>query len=396
MGGMLPSLGKYTKYFERDIMVETRILPFPWIPTAADAYVAPLGSLFFDPQGTSLHIGDGTTPGGTTVSVSGPAIVTLTYADQSQSGNDATGNIGDSGIAWYQAGAADMLYTVASDSTVTATGVLVMFYTPGGALPIPIAGLAATGSNGVRALSGLDDAAPFVAMAFATNGAGTAYSAPLLGTTRPLCLAAGTSIALADGNYKLIEDVSYADELLVWDFDNGLFAASKPLWIKKALATKEFNRLSFSDGSTLRTVGQHRIFNAEAGAFTYPMTEDTPIGTTTCNQFGRPVTLVAKEVVEEPTTSHNVITDYHMNLFADGILTSNRYNNLYPIAEMKFVKDRRSLRTVADMPERFHHGLRLAEQTIEAGEIARYIARLQAIEVRESHDRPEATLLTQP
>jgi hypothetical protein len=35
---------------------------------------------------------------------------------------------------------------------------------------------------------------------------------------------------------------------------------------------------------------------------------------------------------------YNVITDYHINLFANGILTSCRLNNIYPIKNMKFVK----------------------------------------------------------
>ena len=32
----------------------------------------------------------------------------------------------------------------------------------------------------------------------------------------------------------------------------------------------DYNKLVFSDGSVLKTVGQHRILNKEQGKFTYP------------------------------------------------------------------------------------------------------------------------------
>ena len=47
------------------------------------------------------------------------------------------------------------------------------------------------------------------------------------------CLAEGTEITLADRTTKKIEDITYEDELLVWDFDNGSFATAK-LWKEKA------------------------------------------------------------------------------------------------------------------------------------------------------------------
>src|SRR6185369_581796 len=93
----------------------------------------------------------------------------------------------------------------------------------------------------------------------------------------------------------------------------------------------------------LRTSNQHRIFNKELGGFTYPMTEDTPIGTTTFNVVGDEVALVGKRVVNEQLNYYNVISHRHLNLFADGILTSCRYNNIYPIVDMKFVKDDRAV-----------------------------------------------------
>ena len=167
---------------------------------------------------------------------------------------------------------------------------------------------------------------------------------------------------------KKIKDLTYKDDLLVWDFDKGCLAIAKPLWLKKSEEIDEVNVLKFSDGTELKTVKQHRIFNKELGKFTYPMSDETPIGTTTFKEDGTEVTLVSKEVVTENVEYYNVITNYHMNAFAEGILTSCRLSNLYEIKDMKYVKDDRELVSIeefGEIPEEFYKGLRLAEQPKE-------------------------------
>lgn len=218
--------------------------------------------------------------------------------------------------------------------------------------------------------------------AFATNLVGTAFGADL-SAVNVICLAEGMLITLANGLTKKIEDIEYSDILCVWNFDEGKFDVANPLWIKRTEVANQYNLLEFSDGSSLKTINQHRIFNKELGVFTYPMTEDTPIGTTTFNVKGEEVTLVNKCVVKEQINYYNVITNHHMNLFADGILTSCRYNNIYPIVDMKFVKDERALISPAEygLEEKYYEGLRLAEQTIPVAETIAYVHRLKAREV---------------
>ena len=112
------------------------------------------------------------------------------------------------------------------------------------------------------------------------------------------CFIKGTLITLVNGVTKPIEYITYDDDILVWDFDKGEFASAKPLWIQKRKKASQYNKLTFSDGSVLCTINQHRIFNVEAGKFTYPMTDETPIGTTTLNAQGEFVTLTNKEIQE--------------------------------------------------------------------------------------------------
>ena len=213
-------------------------------------------------------------------------------------------------------------------------------------------------------------------------GTGNPGPSPPL-TVPQLCLAKGTLVQLFNGLSKVIESIVYSDLLSVWDFDNSSFVGANPLWIKKAQTTDSYNLLKFSDGTTLKTIVEHRIFNKELGKFTYPMTEDTPLGTTTFNSKANEITLVSKEIINEEVEFYNIITNRHMNLFANTILTSCRYNNIYPIENMKFVKDARSIVPLEsyNVSETYYNGLRLGEQLIPIENTNKYVANLEAIQV---------------
>lgn len=165
-------------------------------------------------------------------------------------------------------------------------------------------------------------------------------------TVDPWCLIEGTQITLADGSTKAVENITYDDELLVWNFYAGRFDKAKPTWIKVAEVAPRYNLVKFSNGSEVGFVGAggekgyHRIFNKEAGAFTHTGCKETPNGTTTFAQDGTFPTVVSQEVVEKEVKFYNVITDKHYNLFANGILTSCRLSNKYRIEDMRYVGEK--------------------------------------------------------
>ena len=224
-------------------------------------------------------------------------------------------------------------------------------------------------------------------LAYAVNSVGVAYSPTVLTWTPDICLAEGTLITLADGTTRPIEQITMSDSILVWDFDNSTTAAAVPLWIKRKESTTQYNLISFSDGSELKTIGQHRIFNKQAGAFTYPMTAATPAGTVTVNNNGTEVTVVSKQTVAAPVNYYNIVTaGGYMNLYANGILTSMRYNNIYPISNMRYEKDGRGLRDRAEfagIADRWIDGLRLPEQTTALADITKYVERLERNQAKE-------------
>ena len=242
----------------------------------------------------------------------------------------------------------------------------------------PTAGVQTIQING---LSGTNQT--YYVSAFVTSQLGTTWSEVYLATSG-ICLIAGTMITLADGTKKAIENITYSDTLLAWDFDQGKFTTAKPLWIKQGETGGAHNRLTFSDGTVLRTFDQHRIFNKQWGAFTYPMTDNTPLGTLTFNEHGDEVMLVNKEQVFGRVEYYNVITDRHINLFSDSILTSCRLNNAYPIVDMQFNKAGRTLRDASEfagIDARWIAGLRLCEQTYSADDMRWYVARLERLDI---------------
>lgn len=200
------------------------------------------------------------------------------------------------------------------------------------------------------------------------------------------CLAEGTLITLADGSQKQIENITHDDLLRVWNFDLGEYSEALPLWIKQPQTASGYHRIRFSNDTELKLVGSypnsHRIFNKESGMFTYASTDDTPVGTTTFADSENDVYVVSKEFIEESVTYYNIFSQYHMNVFANGILTSTGFNNLYEIQNMTFVKDDRTLRSPEELEgidSRWIDGLRLRENTTHIEGIKKQITLLETL-----------------
>lgn len=235
--------------------------------------------------------------------------------------------------------------------------------------------------------------------AFGSNTVGVSYSHVFEFETG-LCLLEGTLITMSDRTTKKIENITYNDDILVWDFDSGAFASSKPLWIKSANTTNRYNRMVFSDGSTLCTVNQHRLYIKEECAFTCPVTRHSDamkhgldVSTTVFTHDSKFVTMDKVFTVcaqNDEIRHYNIITDYHMNFFANGILTSCRYSNIAPIHDMKYVtcddrvpdESRHVLHE--NIPEKYIKGMRLERHPLVANDIdstIKYVKRLELCKV---------------
>lgn len=177
------------------------------------------------------------------------------------------------------------------------------------------------------------------------------------------CFIKDTNIMLANKTNKKIQDITYDNELLVWNFDEGKYDSAKPLWIKKTETTTWYYKLKFSNGLELNVTGAypeaHSLFSVEDGRFIHA---NKLVGKKVYTLDGI-ATLESCEEVHENVEFYNIITNYHMNLFANNVLTSTSLNNLYPIKDMKFVKeDREPVFDYTQFSDDWIVGARLKEQ----------------------------------
>jgi len=183
------------------------------------------------------------------------------------------------------------------------------------------------------------------------------------------CFLKGTDILLADNTTKKIEDLTYNDTLKVWDFDEGQLGSAKVCWLTRpGLKSNHYYQLTFDNGTVLKTTGinsNHRIFSVDQSKFTNVC--DAKAGDKVFSIDGT-LTITDVKYVEEECEYYNVMTSGKINCFANDILTSDRYGNLYPIVDMKYVKDDReikpySLYEAVGIDRYWYDNLRLGENT---------------------------------
>ena len=190
------------------------------------------------------------------------------------------------------------------------------------------------------------------------------------------CMSSDTEIDVYDEKRKKrirkkLKDISYKDKLLVWNFDKGCFDLATPLFITKPQTATRYTMVWFSDGSSLRLVGaddtrRHRVFCLETGKFEY-VGNGAKVGMTTYNDKGEFVKITKIEFINEKIEFMNIITNEHFNCFANGILTSCKLSNMYPIKNMKYDKANKILNTrdmFGDISDFYYKALRLAEQPL--------------------------------
>lgn len=154
------------------------------------------------------------------------------------------------------------------------------------------------------------------------------------------CLIEGTQISLWNGGTKKIEDIDYDDLLKVWSYDIGRFVPGYPIWIEKEHSSESYQIISFSDGTTLGTVGYHSIFNYDLGRF---VSVDNPtefyVGVRVLKDNSNhlePVMVEKITTINQSIRYYNVVSTYYFNAVANNILTADGMSiisNLYGFTE---------------------------------------------------------------
>lgn len=197
------------------------------------------------------------------------------------------------------------------------------------------------------------------------------------------CFLKGTKIMLSNGLEKNAEDITFDDELLVWDFDNGCLSKAKPIWIQRKMNYDYYFLNKYKSGKIFKTTGQmgsgfgHRVFNMDKKKFIYDVES---VGSRVYTLDGIDLHMSC-ERIDEPCEYYNIITEGHINLFANRLLTSCSLNNIYEfdVDNMKFIKDGRTPRTLSDyngISLKWFDGLRLSENTTNIDDLNKYVYRL--------------------
>lgn len=152
-----------------------------------------------------------------------------------------------------------------------------------------------------------------------------------------VCLIKGTKITLSNGKTKNIEDITYNDLLLVWNYETGSYTYEYPIWIEKGKTTTSYQKTTFSDGNVLKTVGNHGVFSKDINQFvTVNDQNNFKIGTRIAkideNNKINYVKVVNIEIVYEEVEYYHVVSTRYYNIFANNILTTDGtvlLSNLY-------------------------------------------------------------------
>ena len=155
------------------------------------------------------------------------------------------------------------------------------------------------------------------------------------------CVTADTLITLADGTQKRIDELTFSDKILAWDFFEGKYVAKDPvILVDHGEAEYQVANLEFSDGTILRIIADHGVFDYDLNKFVYLTVENMNeyIGHRFVQQGKNGnynvVTLVNAFETVEVTNAYSITTAGTSNAFASGMLTVAPPEDFYNWIEM--------------------------------------------------------------
>ena len=155
------------------------------------------------------------------------------------------------------------------------------------------------------------------------------------------CVTPDTLVTLADGTQKRIDELQLTDKILAWDFFTGTYVEQDLSFIiNHGEGLYKIANLGFSDGTQLRVIAEHGIFDYDLNKFVYLSVDNMSeyIG----HRFVKYaddgsydiVTLTEAYETEEYTTAWSITSTYTSNAFASGLLTVGPPEDFYNWIEM--------------------------------------------------------------
>ena len=151
------------------------------------------------------------------------------------------------------------------------------------------------------------------------------YHAPAQSYTS--CVTADTLVTLADGTQKRIDQVTYADQLLVWDFDKGEYTyANSSIIENHGYDMNEVIKLTFEDGTVVKVVNVHGFFDADLNKWIDINAKNAAnhIGHSFTQVNGdvyKTVKLVSVDVTAEYVEAWSILTADYYNCVLEGMFS---------------------------------------------------------------------------
>lgn len=139
------------------------------------------------------------------------------------------------------------------------------------------------------------------------------------------CLVEGSKVRLANGEEKLVDDISYDDLLLVYDHELGGFTYEYPIWMENVHERDFYQLTTFDDGTSLKTVGPHSVFNVDTNRYADISTiaEGTTIYKVDKNNKLYKVKIKKIETIYKHIKYYDVVSTRFYNLVADDVLVND-------------------------------------------------------------------------
>ena len=148
-------------------------------------------------------------------------------------------------------------------------------------------------------------------------------------TVSSSCITPDTKIMLSDGGEKRIDELTYEDELLVWNFYKGDYDRVSPAIIfEHGYGNNTVIELRFEDGTEIKAVNLHQFFDITDNKFVN-ISKDTVaslVGHSFAKTDGegyKEIRLTDYEIREEYIEAFGVISANHYNVILEGMLTTD-------------------------------------------------------------------------
>ena len=175
---------------------------------------------------------------------------------------------------------------------------------------------------------------------FISDGTLTKLESGSSGGTTP-CFTPDTLVTLADGSQKRVDELTFEDKILAWDFFTGNYTEKNiSLLVNHGAGVNNVIYTKYSDSTVLKLVGEHGVFDYDLNRFVYITADnvDEYVGHRFVKQnlFGGYdiVTMVEGYVRKEYVEAWSVSSAESSNAFASGLLTVAPPEDFYNWIEM--------------------------------------------------------------